>query len=143
MGAFAPTPKQKPPGQETQDPFAQQSGGVPPSTADDVSAGAEGSFAPQQGFDGGQVAGTPPSDPTGGIVEQNEGMFSTFQEIEAGLRGTQEFLMTLTTQFPGAAESVRRMLEPLQAAEGELMAVIQAVSVEAAMPTPSAPRSAF
>jgi hypothetical protein len=101
------------------------------------------SFAPAQGVDGGAVAGTPPSDPSQGIAEQNEGIFSTFQEIEAGIRGTTDFLTTLSGQFPGAAEPIRKVMEAMQAAEGGLMDIIQAVTVEASQPTPAAPRSAF
>jgi len=123
MGGFAPTPEE---------PTAQQ----PP----------EGAFAPQQGFEGGEVAGTPPGDPmaaAGGVAEQNGGIFEMFQEMQMGLQNSSDFLMTLSGQFPGAAEPIRRVLEAMQGASQGLIDIIQAVTVEASQPTPSAPRSSF
>lgn len=128
MGAFAPTPTPPP----------------PPET--DPSGAPMNSFAPTQGFEGGEVAGTPPPDPSqagGGVAEQNGGIFEMFQEMQMGLSNSVDFLMTLSGQFPGAAEPIRRVLEALQGASSGLIDIIQAVTVEASQPTPSAPRSSF
>jgi len=111
-------------------------------------SGAEGSmpmdsFAPQQGVDGGSVAGTPNPEMAPSPLEQNAGIFSMFEEIAMGVKNTNEFLMTLAGQFPGASEPIRRVLEAFGAAEKGLVDVIQAVSVEATQPTPTAPRTGY
>ena len=124
MGAFAPTPS-------------------PPPEQPNASGAPMNSFAPRQGYEGGEVAGTPPGDPTSGVAEQNEGIFEMFQEMSAGLQNSSDFLMTLSGQFPGAAEPIRRVLEAFDAASKGLIDIIQAVTVEASQPTPSAPRSSF
>lgn len=125
MGAFAPTPPQ-------------------PTQSDTQEAGVPlNSFAPQQGYEGGEVAGTPPPEAPGGVAEQNAGVFEMFQEMSMGLQNSSDFLMTLSGQFPGAGEPIRRVLEAMQAASSGLIDIIQAVTVEASQPTPSAPRSSF
>ena len=124
MGGFAPTPA-------PEEPTAQ----TPPEGA--------GAFAPQQGFEGGEVAGTPPADPTQNVGEANEGIFEMFQEMQMGLQNSSDFLMTLSGQFPGAAEPIRKVLEAMQASSQGITDIIQAVTVEASQPTPAAPRSSF
>lgn len=113
------------------------SGGAPPPGA----GGADSPFAPTQGFGGGAVEGQPPTEQS--PMEQNEGLFSQIQEIQMGVAGSTHFLMALSQQFPGTAQQVRVILEALQAVDAAIPDLIQALTVDAAMPTPMAPRSGY
>ena len=132
MGGFAPSAPQPAAKPEPEQPQQSDPQGSPANP-----------FQPEQGFEGGEVAGTPPSDPSQNVGEANEGIFEMFQEMQMGLQNSSDFLMTLSGQFPGAAEPIRRVLEAMQGASQGIIDIIQAVTVEAAQPTPSAPRSSF
>lgn len=138
MGAFAPG-------------AGLASQGTPPGMEDPNAGGSLDQFAPPpdssipsgptQGFDGGAMAGAPNTGMA--PVDQNAGMFETLQEIEQGLKGSVDFLITLSGQFPGLSEICRRMLQPLQQAQEGLVPLVEALAVAATQPTPAAPRTAF
>lgn len=135
MSAFGGGGGESAPAPEPEGDGGMMGGGAPPVTPT--------SNGPQAGFEGGQMATPGPVDGNQGMVEQNEGIFSIFQEMEQGATGSMDFLTTLASQFPGASEPIRRALEGLQMFQMSLLDVIQAVTVEAAQPAVMSPRSSF
>ncbi len=104
-----------------------------PDTSPSFPAGQMGAF--------GGTANQPNATPD--AVGQNAGALDMLREVSMGFSQVTEFLIGIAGQFPGSAQAVRAVLESVQAANAGLVDIVQSVTMEAAAPTPAAPRMSF
>lgn len=73
-------------------------------------------------------------------MEQSAGMLENLKDLSAGLTQAQDFVTTIASQFPGAAQYARTVIEALDVANKGIVDLLTAVISQSNVPEPMAPK---
>jgi hypothetical protein len=73
-------------------------------------------------------------------MDQSAGLLDQLKDLNGQLTTAQDLMLTVATQFPGAAQYVRTVVEALDIANRGLVDVLTAVLSQSMSPEPPSPR---